>query len=44
MPRTRTVTFTLMTEMDSQTERLPVVYLPHGGGPWPFVDDSRADS
>lgn len=19
-------------------ERLPVVYLPHGGGPWPFVD------
>ncbi len=21
----------------SQTKRLPVVYLPHGGGPWPFV-------
>jgi aromatic ring-opening dioxygenase catalytic subunit (LigB family) len=20
------------------TERMPVVYLPHGGGPWPFVD------
>jgi aromatic ring-opening dioxygenase catalytic subunit (LigB family) len=20
------------------TSRLPVVYLPHGGGPWPFVD------
>src|SRR6478752_3521426 len=20
------------------TERLPVVFLPHGGGPWPFVD------
>src|SRR4051812_19825594 len=20
------------------TERLPVVYIPHGGGPWPFVD------
>src|SRR5205823_2872194 len=19
-------------------ERLPVVFLPHGGGPWPFVD------
>lgn len=22
----------------SSRERLPVVYLPHGGGPWPFVD------
>ena len=20
------------------TERLPVVFLPHGGGPWPFVE------
>lgn len=20
------------------TQRMPVVYLPHGGGPWPFVD------
>ena len=20
------------------TPRMPVVYLPHGGGPWPFVD------
>jgi aromatic ring-opening dioxygenase catalytic subunit (LigB family) len=24
-------------ERMSQTKRLPVVYLPHGGGPWPFV-------
>ena len=23
---------------DGSTERLPVVFLPHGGGPWPFVD------
>ncbi|HTJ81718.1 MAG TPA: class III extradiol ring-cleavage dioxygenase [Polyangiaceae bacterium] len=22
----------------SATSRMPVVYLPHGGGPWPFVD------
>jgi aromatic ring-opening dioxygenase catalytic subunit (LigB family) len=22
----------------SRTDRMPVVYLPHGGGPWPFVD------
>lgn len=22
----------------TSTERMPVVYLPHGGGPWPFVD------
>ena len=21
-----------------KTKRMPVVYLPHGGGPWPFVD------
>jgi hypothetical protein len=20
------------------TTRMPVVYIPHGGGPWPFVD------
>lgn len=24
-------------------ERLPVVYLPHGGGPWPFVDVGFGD-
>jgi aromatic ring-opening dioxygenase catalytic subunit (LigB family) len=24
--------------MSATTERLPVVFLPHGGGPWPFVD------
>lgn len=23
---------------DPQTPRLPVVYIPHGGGPWPFVE------
>ena len=22
------------------TTRLPTVFLPHGGGPWPFMDDS----
>jgi aromatic ring-opening dioxygenase catalytic subunit (LigB family) len=24
--------------MTSQPDRMPVVFLPHGGGPWPFVD------
>ncbi len=24
--------------MTTSTTRLPVAYLPHGGGPWPFVD------
>ena len=24
--------------MQSENSRLPVVYIPHGGGPWPFVD------
>jgi aromatic ring-opening dioxygenase catalytic subunit (LigB family) len=24
--------------VNSRTSRLPVVFLPHGGGPWPFVD------
>ena len=23
---------------DSRHERLPVAFIPHGGGPWPFVD------
>jgi aromatic ring-opening dioxygenase catalytic subunit (LigB family) len=23
------------------SDRMPTVYLPHGGGPWPFVDQSR---
>lgn len=23
---------------ESNSQRMPVVYLPHGGGPWPFVD------
>ncbi len=27
----------------SQSERMPVVYLPHGGGPWPFVDVGFGD-
>ncbi len=24
----------------TKTERMPTVFLPHGGGPWPFMDDS----
>src|SRR5579871_160361 len=24
--------------MSAGSARMPVVYLPHGGGPWPFVD------
>ena len=27
----------------TSTNRLPVVYLPHGGGPWPFVDLGMGD-
>jgi aromatic ring-opening dioxygenase catalytic subunit (LigB family) len=27
-----------MNEAVSSTSRVPVVYVPHGGGPWPFVD------
>lgn len=23
---------------ESRSERMPVIYLPHGGGPWPYVD------
>ncbi len=26
------------SSMGGQASRLPVVYLPHGGGPWPFVE------
>lgn len=26
-----------------QSTRLPVIYLPHGGGPWPFVDVGFGD-
>src|SRR5262249_664978 len=29
--------------MESSTSRMPVVYLPHGGGPWPFVDVGFGD-
>lgn len=29
--------------MTSTSHRLPVVYLPHGGGPWPFVDVGFGD-
>ena len=28
---------------NSQTprqERMPLVFLPHGGGPWPFIDEA----
>lgn len=27
--------------MSTKTTRMPVVFLPHGGGPWPFMDVSR---
>jgi len=26
------------SESESKSERMPVVFMPHGGGPWPFVD------
>jgi aromatic ring-opening dioxygenase catalytic subunit (LigB family) len=29
--------------MTSSRERMPVVFLPHGGGPWPFVDTRLGD-
>lgn len=29
--------------MNAHTDRMPVVYLPHGGGPWPFVDIGFGD-
>ena len=29
--------------MTPSTHRLPVAYLPHGGGPWPFVDVGLGD-
>lgn len=29
--------------MKSTSARMPVVYLPHGGGPWPFVDMGFGD-
>ena len=29
--------------MKLATARMPVVYLPHGGGPWPFVDLGMGD-
>ncbi len=32
-----------MTSSDRATARMPVVYLPHGGGPWPFVDIGFGD-
>jgi aromatic ring-opening dioxygenase catalytic subunit (LigB family) len=37
-----------MKELERQVEwtggRLPVVFLPHGGGPWPFVDLGMGDA
>ena len=27
----------MLSAMTSATSRVPVVYVPHGGGPWPFV-------
>lgn len=32
------MTTTPTTTPRSTNQRMPVVYLPHGGGPWPFVD------
>src|SRR5208282_4581921 len=29
--------------MKSTRARMPVVYVPHGGGPWPFVDVGLGD-
>jgi aromatic ring-opening dioxygenase catalytic subunit (LigB family) len=29
--------------MNTTSSRLPVVYLPHGGGPWPFVEVGLGD-
>lgn len=29
--------------MTTPSQRLPVVYVPHGGGPWPFVDVGFGD-
>lgn len=31
------------SRMNTRTDRMPVVYLPHGGGPWPFVDIGFGD-
>ena len=28
-----------MPEAKNENKRMPVVFLPHGGGPWPFMDD-----
>jgi aromatic ring-opening dioxygenase catalytic subunit (LigB family) len=27
-----------MSETTDRTQRMPVVFIPHGGGPWPFVE------
>jgi aromatic ring-opening dioxygenase catalytic subunit (LigB family) len=35
---TRTTPAKSDATMSTTSTRLPVVYLPHGGGPWPFVD------
>jgi aromatic ring-opening dioxygenase catalytic subunit (LigB family) len=31
-----------MTEESKRGDRMPVAYVPHGGGPWPFVDIGMA--
>lgn len=31
------------SSMSRESQRMPVVYLPHGGGPWPFVDLGMGD-
>ncbi len=30
-----------MKPVDSSSARQPTIYIPHGGGPWPFMDDPR---
>lgn len=30
-----------MTANTNASTRMPVVYYPHGGGPWPFIDNAR---
>lgn len=33
------LTSTELTTADGPEARMPTVFLPHGGGPWPFMDD-----
>jgi aromatic ring-opening dioxygenase catalytic subunit (LigB family) len=33
-----------MSRDNEKTQRMPVVFVPHGGGPWPFVDIGFGDN